>query len=121
MKIYYKMMGLFSLGLGILGAFLPLLPTTCFVLFSAWCFAKSSPIWHQRLCESPLLGPIITQWEQTHCISRKGKIFALCSMFFFGALSFWMIDSTVLRVLLVVLLGIGVFSIYYVSRRCYVS
>jgi uncharacterized membrane protein YbaN (DUF454 family) len=41
MNIYYRVIGLLSLALGIIGAFLPLLPTTCFVLLAAWCFAKA--------------------------------------------------------------------------------
>ncbi len=118
MKTYYKVIGLLSLSLGVLGVFLPLLPTTCFVLFSAWCFAKSSPVWHQRLCDNTLFGPIINQWEQTRCISKKGQLLALGSMLFFGTLSFVFMEDMTLRILLVLLVVAGVVTVLYLSRRC---
>ncbi len=120
MKFYYKAIGLLSLGLGIVGAFLPLLPTTCFVLLSAWCFAKSSPVWHQRLRNNRLLGPAIVQWEENHCMPKKAKFIALGSLLFFGTLSFLFIEDSFLRVVLVSLLFAGMVSIQYFSRssRC---
>ncbi len=118
MKLFYKIVGLLSLSLGVLGAFLPLLPTTCFVLLSAWCFTKSSPVLYQRLCCHRFFGPIITQWENTRCISSKVRFIALGSMFFFGALSFISLESVVLRLLVILFVGAGAITVYYFSRRC---
>lgn len=117
MKSYYKIAGLLSLGLAILGALLPLLPTTCFVLLAAWCFAKSSPQWHRRLCENKLFGPTITQWENERCISTKGKVLAIGSILIFGTLSFFVMESWILRSALVILLCVGIFSIHYFSQN----
>nr|WP_283773181.1 DUF454 family protein [Craterilacuibacter sp. RT1T] len=57
--------GCLALLLGLAGVFLPLLPTTPFVLLAAACFAKSSPRLHRALLAHQLAGPIIREW-QTH-------------------------------------------------------
>ena len=51
--------GTICVGLGILGIFLPLMPTTVFLLMAAACYARSSERFHRRLVEHPVLGPYI--------------------------------------------------------------
>ena len=72
--------GLLSLSLGILGVFLPLLPTTPFVLLSAFCFSKSSSRLHLWLLNHKLFGHLINDWEKHGVIRTKIKIIATCSM-----------------------------------------
>lgn len=68
--------GVASLGLGVVGIFLPLLPTTPFVLLAAWCFAKSSRRLHQLLLDSPRFGPAIAAWRTHRAIPKPAKIAA---------------------------------------------
>ena len=68
--------GLTSLALGLIGAVLPVLPTTPFVLLAAFCFSRSSPWLHARLLRSPLLGPMIANWALHGAIAPRAKLAA---------------------------------------------
>jgi len=59
--------------LGIIGAFLPLMPTTVFLLIATWAFSKSSPYWHQWIRNHQFFGTTIRAWEKHHAISQKTK------------------------------------------------
>jgi uncharacterized membrane protein YbaN (DUF454 family) len=76
MKWFYLSVGWLALGLGIAGIFLPLLPTTPFVLLAALCFAKSSPELHARLLAHPRLGPPIRDWRERRVIPLRAKLLA---------------------------------------------
>ena len=83
----YKTLGFLFLGLGFIGIFLPLLPTTPFVLLAAGCFAKSSPRWHHWLLTNPTFGPLISNWEKHQCISCNARRVAVLSILLFGGYS----------------------------------
>ena len=68
--------GLLSLLLGIIGIFLPLLPTTPFVILAAYCFSKSSQRMHSWLLSRPVFGPIAKEWEAYGVIQLRYKIIA---------------------------------------------
>ena len=80
LKLALIFIGWISLALGFLGVFLPLLPTTPFVLLAAYCFSKSSPKLHQWLMNQPRLGPLIQNWEQYGSISKQAKVMATVCM-----------------------------------------
>lgn len=69
--------GWLSLAAGIIGIFLPLLPTTPFLLLSAWLFSKGSPTLHAWLLNHSHLGPILRQWEEQRSLDRKIKLRAI--------------------------------------------
>jgi len=73
MTVVWQAIGWASLALGSLGVILPLLPTTPFLLLSAWCFARSSPRFHDSLIQHPRLGPPIEAWRSDGAISRPPK------------------------------------------------
>lgn len=72
----YLVAGLVSLGLAVIGAVLPLMPTTVFVILAAFCFARSSPKLEAKLLAHPVFGAHIASWRERGAISRKGKIAA---------------------------------------------
>ncbi len=59
--------------LGAIGAMLPILPTTPFLIVALALFAKSSPRFHQMLLNNARFGPILKQWEDKKTLSRKTK------------------------------------------------
>lgn len=68
--------GFISLAFGIIGAFLPILPTTCFVLLAAFCFSKSSTTMHNYLRNHPVVGNTIRKWEENGEIPLRIKVLA---------------------------------------------
>ncbi len=76
MRTLWMMFGLVSLALGVAGLFLPLLPTTPFLLLSAFAFSRSSPAIHAWLIGHRVLGPPIRNWEDKGAISRRAKVSA---------------------------------------------
>lgn len=69
--------GSIALGLGVLGAILPLLPATPFVLLAAACFAGAWPAMHRRLAESRLFGPMVRAGPGGRFLPRRTKAVAI--------------------------------------------
>ena len=69
--------GFLMTALGIVGAFLPLLPTTPFLLVAVWCFSRSSPRLEQWLLNHRVLGPPLRNWRGEGAISARAKIIAV--------------------------------------------
>ncbi|MEM0953498.1 MAG: YbaN family protein [Pseudomonadota bacterium] len=105
---FYKPLGFLFLCLAILGVLLPLLPGTPFLLLSAWFFARSSEKWHQRLLQHEVTGPMIRNWEEHRCMTRRAKAVAIVSMLVAGGFSvFFAVEQLWLKLFGAVLLGIG--------------
>lgn len=62
-KLMLMALGWICIALGVIGIFLPVMPTTVFLLAAAWCFARSSERLHRKLIEHPHLGPLILAWQ----------------------------------------------------------
>lgn len=77
MRLAYLVCGIVAVCVGVIGIFLPLLPTVPFMLLAAFFFARSNPEWEERILRDPRFGPHIHAWRQRGAISRKGKIAAL--------------------------------------------
>lgn len=74
MKYLIAVFGIISLGLGILGIFLPILPTTPFLLLSSFLFLKSSPSLYRWLMEHPRLGPYIKNFMVHKSLPLRVKV-----------------------------------------------
>jgi len=72
-KYFYTGVGFLAIALGVIGVFLPLMPTTCFLIVAVWAFSKSNPALSQKILEHPKFGPAINNWMQHKSISKKSK------------------------------------------------
>ncbi len=82
-------LGWIMVALGVIGALLPVMPTTIFLILAVGCFARSSPTFERRLLEHPRYGPSLRLWREQGAISRKGKAFAGAGMAFGFAMFCW--------------------------------
>jgi hypothetical protein len=80
MRILWHLFGWTNVAAGTAGIFLPLLPTTPFLLVAAWAFARSSERAHRWLHNHPRFGPFLQAWHEHRAISRRSKVVAVVSL-----------------------------------------
>ena len=80
MRLIYIAIGCIAVVLGVIGIFLPLLPTTPFLLVAAWAFAKSSPRLEAWLTNHPRFGPPLRDWRERGAIPKRAKVIAIAAM-----------------------------------------
>lgn len=102
--------------LGIIGAFVPVLPTTPFLILSAFLFSKSSPRFHKWILELPIAGDGIRDWQHNRVIRTRAKV--LCSLMIILSVTVLVINQKiplVVKVPVIVLL-VSVWS-FVVTRK----
>lgn len=80
--------GWLMVALGFIGAMLPVMPTTIFLMMAVACFARSSPRFEHWLLSHPQFGTPLRQWREEGAISRKGRRMAFGGMAV-GYVIFW--------------------------------
>ena len=76
----YFFFGVLMVALGIIGAFVPLMPTTTFLLLAVWCFARSSPRAEAWILNHRVFGPPILAWRQNRAMAPRHKIMSIGGM-----------------------------------------
>ena len=77
MRIVLLVAGTLAVLLAVLGIFLPLLPTTPFLLLAAWCYARSSTRFHQLLLSNRWFGPYLTNYQMGRGIPARARLVTL--------------------------------------------
>lgn len=76
MRTTFLILGHASMAVGFVGIFVPLLPTTPFVLLAAVCYSRGSERFHTWLHRHPRFGPLIHSWREHRAIGLRSKIVA---------------------------------------------
>ncbi|HEX5639464.1 MAG TPA: YbaN family protein [Burkholderiaceae bacterium] len=112
-RVLFNLAGAIALGLGILGVFLPLLPTTPFVLLAAACFARGSERFHQWLLASRTFGSMVREWAGHRSLPYRTKITAIVLMSLTMAVSITFFVRPVWLKVLLALFGCGLAAWMY--------
>ena len=80
-RTFYLIVGYIFVGIGFLGALLPVLPTVPFLLIAVWAFSKSSDRLKEWLYTHPVYGTHITAWFEKGAMTKKAKFFSIFFMF----------------------------------------
>ncbi len=102
-RAMYLGAGFLALFLAVLGAVLPVLPTTPFVLLAAACFARGSEYFHRKLLENRIAGPIIREWALYRSIPQRVKRWVYFLMTLSFGSSIWIVPELWQKIMLVVI------------------
>jgi len=110
MKPLLNIFGTLALLLAILGIFLPLLPTTPFLLLASACYLRGSRRMHRWLLTNPLFGEYLRNYEEQRAIPLRAKIVALLLMWGSILFSVWKVEPLPLKLmLLAIATGVSVY------------
>lgn len=113
MRLVYFVIGFASLGLGVIGVFLPLLPTTPFLLLSIACFSRSSERFENWLRHTRLYETYVADFRETGSIARERKKKVIVSIYILMGISILL--APVIWVKLA-LLALTIFITYYLFK-----
>lgn len=107
-RYFYLISGFLLVAIGVVGIFLPVLPTTIFLILASACFVKSSPKANEWLRNHKVLGMYIKNYQDKSGLTIRAKIFNIAFLWIMILLSaFYFTEEFYIRVLLL-LIAVGV-------------
>lgn len=110
--------GTVFVGLGVLGIFLPLMPTTVFLLLAAYCYSRSSEKFHTWLLRNRLFGKYLSNYKAGKGISMRQKVTTTLFLWASIGFSIWMIGGGFWLSLLLVLIAAAI-TLHLVLLKTY--
>lgn len=110
-------LGWVFVALGVVGVFLPIVPTTPFLIVALALFSKSSPRFHQMLLNNRWFGPTLRQWEESKTLARPTKYKATALIVLTFAISITLVRHDIrLQIMLALLALILLFFIWRIRE-----
>jgi len=100
--------GTVCVGLGVLGMFLPLLPTTVFLLMAAYCYSRSSKKFHNWLLNNRLCGKYISNYKSGRGMSVRQKATSILTLWASIGFSIWLLGGRFWGTLILAVVAVGV-------------
>lgn len=114
-RIIYITLGTICVGLGTIGIFVPLMPTTVFLLMAAFFYSRSSDRFHDWLLSNRLFGEYVRNYREGRGMTAKHKTRAVVMLWVTIGISMWFVPLLAVRILLlVVAAGVSVFLLRFV-------
>jgi uncharacterized membrane protein YbaN (DUF454 family) len=115
-KIIYITLGTIFVGLGAIGAVVPLMPTTVFLLLAAFFYSRSSDRFHSWLLHNRVFGEYLRNYQEGRGMTAKHKMRAIIVLWATIGLSMWLVPSVTARVVLaLVASGVTIFLLLFVK------
>ena len=102
-KYIYIALGILSVILGLIGALLPIIPTTPFLLVASYFFTRSSKRLNDLLYKNRYLGPYLQSISSGNGMPLVAKIYTISLLWFFMLVSIFMIDFIAIKITLFVI------------------
>ena len=111
-RAVYFSIGAVSVVLGVIGIFVPLWPTTCFLLLAGWCFARSSARAERWLHENRLFGRYLADYRERGIISRRVRLTSVTVLWLFIGVSAVVLAKVWVALLLLLVAGAVTLHLY---------
>jgi uncharacterized membrane protein YbaN (DUF454 family) len=112
-RFIYFSIGAVSVTMGVIGIFVPLWPTTCFLLLAGWCFARSSTRAERWLHENRVFGRYLRDYRENGVISPRVRTSSVVTLWLFIGISAFLLANQLWAVALLVLIAGAVTSHLY--------
>ena len=113
-KYFYITLGFITLGLGLIGVILPILPTTPFLLVTSFCFAKGSERFHSWFTNTNIYKKHLESFVKERAMTQKQKVVLLSFVNFMLAFPLILVDVLPMRITIIVLIIIKLY--YFIFR-----
>ncbi|MFZ1289294.1 MAG: YbaN family protein [Melioribacteraceae bacterium] len=115
-KIIYKILGLIFVAIGIIGIFLPLLPTTVFLIIASFFFLRSAPELNDKLLKNKYLGVYLKNYKEKSGVPIIAKVSSLFLLWISIFLSGYFLTENIYIRLILLMVAVGV-SIHILSMK----